>query len=141
MDVHEGLFFSRFDYGYGNEWVPYIKSEMETTLILICIIVAMAWAIPTAIKMMKNYEEVRFYRNFFVVLMIIGGFISYFSIAIWGDMVLTGTLIIIDVIGGTFLCVIGELLDDKVEQERERKARFRRQRQIRRYIRERGRRR
>ena len=31
MDVHEGLFFSRFDYGYGNEWVPYIKSEMETT--------------------------------------------------------------------------------------------------------------
>ena len=137
----QGLFIATYDYGRGNELVPYIKSEMETVLVLICVTVVLIWAISIAIKLLKSYEEVRFYRSFFTVFMICGAFVSYFSIPIWGNMTLSMALIIIDVVGGTIACVFGEILDDKFQEKQERKARFRRQRQIRRYISERGKRR
>ena len=136
--IHSGLFFSNFDYGYGNELVPYIKSEMKTTLIFICVAIVTIWAVPMAIKLLKNYEEVRFYRSFFTMLMVCGAVVAYFSIAIWDNTALTMFLMTTDIVGGTIACVIGELLDDKYQMEQERKARFRRRREIRKYMRERG---
>ncbi len=139
MDVHEGLFFSRFDYGYGNEWVPYIKSEVTTTMMLVCLVIVLVWATTLTIRMIKGEIIKRIWRNTAIVLMICGLIMSFFSMILIDNTTLPTIFILSTIVGGIICSIVGEMLDDAYVEELERKARWKRRRQIRKYLNKRGR--
>lgn len=130
------LFLADYDYGLGNELVPLIKSEMKTTLMLIIMGIVSVWSISMTIRMLKDYRT-RFWREFFTMLMICGLMYAFFSEALYSPL-LGCVLIVVFTIIGVITTVIGEYMDDMIAEEQERKARFRRQREIMKYRQKRG---
>lgn len=135
-DIHQGLFITVYDYGYGNELVPYFKSQAETVLTLVCLAVIVLWAASIIIKMLQKQEVRHLWRSLAVTLMVCGFIASFFSIMLIGSPTATLLFFFVDITSGITFSVLGELMDDAHWEEVERHARFRRQRQIRAYERQ-----
>lgn len=137
--LHQGLFIAKYDFGLGNEWVTYLKEQTITVYAVCALLIIMVWIISMAVAGQKDEEPKIFTKLGYLILaeLVIA---SLFGYTMW-QVYFAGIFTIFSIISGIGFCIIGINIDAKIEEEEERHRRFRRQRMIRKYQRERGRRR
>ena len=130
-DVHQGLFIASYDYGYGNELVPYLK-ELNTT-VWACVILGfiLVWVAYLGISALKN-ENARVYTSvgyLALACLVVTGLFGY----IFWDVSIASIVLIGGIIIGIELSILGDELDNYREKLDEREERKRRRQMIREY--------
>lgn len=126
-----GLFFASYDYGYGNELIPYLKELNSTVWAVVILSFILIWIAYLGISTLKN-ENIRVYTSFgYLILacLVITGFFGY---TFW-DVSIASIVLIGGIIIGIELCILGDTLDDYREMLDEREERKHRRKLIREY--------
>ena len=104
------MFIASYDYGYGNELVPYLKELNSTVLASVILGFILIWILYLGISALKN-EHVRVYTSvgyLALACLVITGLFGYtFWDASIASIVLIGGIVI-----GIELCILGDTLDE-----------------------------
>ena len=135
-DLYQGLFIASYDYGHGNELIPYLNQQMISVYAALALAVIFIWIISMGVTSYKN-DPPRVFTKFGYMILAELVLTSLFGFSVW-EISFAGIFAIASIVFGICCCILGEHIDHELEAEDERHKRFRRQRQIRQYIRERG---
>lgn len=127
----QGLFIASYDYGYGNELVPYLKELNNTVWASVILGLILIWIIYLGISALKS-EKARIYTSFgylVLVCLVITGLFGY----IFWDVSIASIVLIGGIIIGIELSILGDELDNYREMLDEREERKQRRKKIREY--------
>ena len=125
------MFIASYDYGYGNELVPYLKELNSTIWASVILGLILIWIIYLGISALKS-EKVRIYTSFgylVLVCLVITGLFGY----IFWDVSIASIVLIGGIIIGIELSILGDELDNYREMLDEREERKKRRKMIREY--------
>lgn len=125
------MFIASYDYGYGNELVPYLKELNSTIWASVILGLILIWIIYLGISALKS-EKVRIYTSFgylVLVCLVITGLFGY----IFWDVSIASIVLIGGIIIGIELSILGDELDNYREMLDEREERKQRRKMIREY--------
>lgn len=126
------MFIASYDYGYGNELVPYLKELNSTVWASVILGLILIWIIYLGISALKG-ENVRVYTSvgyLALACLVITGLFGY---TFW-DVSIASIVLIGGIIIGIELCVLGDELDNYREMLDEREERRERRKQIHEYM-------
>ena len=129
--MEQGLFIASYDYGYGNELVPYLKELNSTIWASVILGLILIWIFYLGISALKN-ENSRVYTSVGYLALACLFLTGLFGYTFWetsiASIVLIGGIVI-----GIELCILGDTLDDYREMLDEREERKHRRKLIREY--------
>ena len=126
-----GLFFATYDYGYGNELIPYLNEQAKTVWACIILGFIMIWILSMVAASFKD-EVTRVYTSFGYLALACLAITGFFGFCFW-DTAIATIVLVGGIIIGIELCILGDTLDDYREELDEREERKYRRKLIREY--------
>lgn len=130
-ELYQGLFIAKYDYGFGNELVPYLREEMTTVWTSALIAMVLIWLVSLIIASQKK-EHMRVYISCGYLALASLVTTGLFGYCLW-DTNIASVFMICAVITGIVICIVCDALDDIVEEDFEKEEREYRSWQIEEY--------
>ena len=128
------MYIGKYDYGFGNELVPYVQQHITTVMCVSGLVIVSVLILYLLVLAISGKKADHIWQSLSQAAVAVGTIFALFSLAIFNEMTISLILILAVIIIGIPLCLIGIHLDNKNLEEQERIARFKRRRATRRWI-------